>query len=75
LEELKEIGQKIELLRLQLRLKQADVASLTGLGIKTIRNIEKGKEGTSIKNVIQVANVLGASLKITIKKMSDESKM
>jgi transcriptional regulator with XRE-family HTH domain len=74
-EDLKEIGQKIELLRLQLRLKQVDIASLTGLGVKTIRNIEKGKEGTSIKNVIQVANVLGASLKIAIKKMSDESKM
>ncbi len=74
MEELKEIGQKIELLRLQLRLKQTDVAILTGIGVKTIRNIEKGKEGTSIKNVIQVANVLGASVKIAVKKMSEESR-
>jgi transcriptional regulator with XRE-family HTH domain len=73
-EELIEIGKKLELLRVQLRLKQIDVAELTGLGVKTVRNIEKGREGTSIKNVIQVANVLGASLKIAIKKMSDENR-
>ncbi len=75
MEELIEIGEKIEMLRQQLKLKQTDLAALTGLGVKTIRNIEKGKEGTSIKNVIQVANVLGASLKIAVKKMSDDTRL
>jgi transcriptional regulator with XRE-family HTH domain len=75
LEEIKTIGQQLEMLRQQLKLKQTDISALSGVGVKTIRNIEQGKDGTSIKNLIQVANVLGASVKIAVKKMSDENRL
>ena len=70
---LEEFGKKIILQREKLALTQMDLASLCGLSDLTIRNIERGKEGTSIGNWLNVADKLGMKLDLTIKNMIDEN--
>lgn len=70
---LEEFGKKIILQREKLGLTQMDLASLCELSDLTIRNIERGKEGTSIGNWLNVADKLGMKLDLTIKNRIDEN--
>jgi transcriptional regulator with XRE-family HTH domain len=60
--------------REKLGITQFELAEMVGLSDLTIRNIEKGKTGTSVGNFINVANRLGYNLELTIKRMSDEDR-
>lgn len=71
---LEEFGRKIVLQREKLGLTQMDLASLCELSDLTIRNIERGKEGTAIGNWLNVADKLGMKFELTIKNMIDEKR-
>ncbi|MFY7964531.1 MAG: helix-turn-helix transcriptional regulator [Chitinophagaceae bacterium] len=74
MEHLKILGADIRKRMKLLKITQNDLASITGLSNQTIGAIVRGKEGTSIKNWLIVANALGTSLELITKKMSDETR-
>ncbi len=74
MEHLKILGADIKKRMKLVKLTQNDLASITGLSNQTIGAIVRGKEGTSIKNWLIVANALGTSLELITKKMSDETR-
>jgi transcriptional regulator with XRE-family HTH domain len=74
MEELKKLSQDLKKRMKDIGITQADIASITGIGIQTVGAIIRGKEGTAIKNWIVVCDVLGANFEITTKRMSDETR-
>ena len=56
---LKELGEQIQLARLRRRLSAEQIAERTGLGRKTIYNIEQGSPTVAIGSYLQVLFVLG----------------
>ena len=56
----------------EMKLTQIDLANHTGLGLKTVRAIILGKEGTSIKNWMTVAHTLGFEFELQNKKLNNE---
>lgn len=74
MEEIKKMSQDLKKRMKDIGLTQADLASITGIGIQTVGAIIRGKEGTAIKNWIIVCNTLGANFEITTKRMSDETR-
>lgn len=71
---LEKFGKKVIIQREKLGLTQMDLASLCELSDLTIRNIERGKEGTSIGNWLNVADKLGMKFELTIKNMINEKR-
>ncbi len=64
---LKNMGEIVVLQREKAGITQMELASICGLSDLTIRNIERGKAGTSIGNWLKVANKLGIKLELTTK--------
>jgi transcriptional regulator with XRE-family HTH domain len=56
---LKDLGEHIQLARLRRKLSSEQVAERTGLGRKTVYNIEKGSPTVAIGSYLQVLFVLG----------------
>lgn len=55
------IGNRIRLMRRQLKLSQPDLAKRAGVGQSTISDLENDKKNTSAKNMESIAKVLGTS--------------
>lgn len=53
-----ELGQQVKRLRLFRDIKQTKLAEMTGVSVKTLRNLESGS-GSSIKTLVCVARALG----------------
>jgi len=66
--DLKEIGKIIRERREFLDVKQADLAEISGVAIKTIYAIESGKANPSAETLIKLLQVLGMEINIQIKK-------
>jgi transcriptional regulator with XRE-family HTH domain len=56
---LKELGEHLQLARLRRKLSAEQIAERTGLGRKTIHNIEQGSPTVAIGSYLQVLFVLG----------------
>mgnify|MGYP006142438629 CR=1 FL=1 len=56
---LKEIGRRLEKLRINEGLDQKALAELSGVGLSTIGKIESGKTSTGLLNIIAILRVLG----------------
>ena len=67
--ELATIGQVIRQRRENLGLTQEYLADVSGVGLRTIREIERGN-GKSLILLIKVADTLGLSLQLKIKEIS-----
>lgn len=67
--ELATIGQVIRQRRETLGLTQEYLADVSGVGLRTIREIEKGN-GKSLTFLMKVADTLGLSLQLKIKEIS-----
>lgn len=65
--ELSEIGNLIRSRRDFLKLKQEDLAELSGVGIKTINQIENGKGNPSLLTLEKIFNIVGVEIKVIIK--------
>ncbi len=72
--ELVKLGTEIVKRRQQLRLNQTDLATIVGISDKTVRAIENGKETVAIKSWLLVANAVGLELKLSTKKMNNETR-
>lgn len=68
--DLKTIGKIIRERRKFLGAKQADLAEISGLAIKTIYAIESGKANPSAETLIKLLRVLGMEINIQIRKNS-----
>ena len=61
-----QLGEYIQLARLRRRLSAEQMAERTGLGIKTIYNIEKGSPTVAIGSYVQVLFVLGLEKEVAL---------
>lgn len=60
-----DIGSALRAARRRLGLTQQEVADLSGLSDRTVRDLEKGSSSPSLGAVIAVATVLGLRLEVT----------
>jgi len=65
---LAEIGNSIKFRREFLNLRQADLAEMSGITIKTIHLIETGSGNPSVETLEKLINVLGMELSLQVKK-------
>jgi transcriptional regulator with XRE-family HTH domain len=63
------IGTTIKERRQLLGLSQENLAELAGVGIRTLRDLERGVGNPSLRNLEQLADVLGLELCLHIKKV------
>ena len=54
--------------RKELNIKQGDLSGMTGIAIRTIRDLEKGKGNPSLETLEQLMRVLGIELNFKLKK-------
>lgn len=66
--DLKEIGKIIRERREFLDVKQADLAEISGVAIKTIYAIESGRANPSAETLIKLLKVIGMEINIQIRK-------
>ena len=62
-----EIGQVIRQRRELLGLVQPQLASISGVGLRTIQMIERSKANPSIETLMQIADPLGLTLQLVLK--------
>ena len=68
---LKELGEQIQLARLRRKFSAAQIAERTGMGRKTVYNIEQGSPSVSIGSYLQVLFVLGLEKDLSMVAASD----
>ncbi len=68
---LKDLGEHIQLARLRRKLSADQIAERTGLGRKTIYNIEQGSPTVAIGSYLQVLFVLGLEKDLTMVAVAD----
>lgn len=56
--------------RQELKISQSDLAEMAGVGIATVKDIERGVGNPSLKMMEKIADVLGMEIDIHIKKNS-----
>jgi len=61
------LGQSIRSRRELLRLRQDDLAGMSGVTIKTIHLIESGNGNPSIGTLVKISTVLGLELSLRVK--------
>ena len=64
-----DIGRKVKVARKQRRVRQVDLARLSGLSIDTIRKLEQGKSTSTIKTLLAISAVLNKRLVIFFDEM------
>ena len=65
---LEQFSKLLNLRRKELKIKQEDLAELTGTAIRTIRDLEKGKGNPSLDTMAALMNILGIELVFKLKK-------
>jgi y4mF family transcriptional regulator len=63
-----EVVNKLKQRREELGITQVDLASLAGVGLRTVKEIEGGKSNPTVETLYKLAEVLGMELKIEVKK-------
>ena len=58
------IGQKIRAVRKAQGLTQEQLAAMCGVGVRFLREVEKGKEAAQIGKVLHVLKMLGLEIRI-----------
>lgn len=58
------LGQKIKVKRKELRMPQEELAALSGVSERTLRDFERGKLSISLQKALDIAEVLGLELKL-----------
>lgn len=61
------IGKSIKSRRQLLRINQEDLAEITGISSRTIRNIEQGAANPELMSLIVLCDALGLEIKITVR--------
>lgn len=58
------LGQDIRAKRKELRMPQEELAALSGVSERTLRDFERGKLSISLQKALDIAEVLGLELKL-----------
>lgn len=58
----KNIGYRVKMKRMQANLYQADLGKMLGISQTHMSNIEQGKAGVTLENLVRMANIFGCSL-------------
>lgn len=58
------LGQRIKAKRKELRMPQEELAALSGVSERTLRDFERGKLSISLQKALDIAEVLGLELKL-----------
>lgn len=66
-----DIYNKIKERRILLGITQQDLADISGVALRTIKQIEAGKGNPSINTLNKIVNVLGMSLDLSIKNLDN----
>lgn len=61
------IGQQIRERRKDLKINQAKLAQLSGIGLNSLSRLESGKGNPTLESLQKIAEVLGIELKFVIK--------
>ena len=54
-----------------LKITQEDLADLSGVGLRTIKQLEAGKANPTYKTLQEIADVLGLELVLQVKKLNN----
>ena len=65
--DIKDIGRIIKERRVFLKVNQEDIAEISGISVRTLRDIEKGKTNPEFKSLLTILEVLGLQLNIEVK--------
>lgn len=63
-----EIISRLKQRREELGITQVDLASLSGVGLRTVKEIEGGKSNPTVESLYKLSDVLGMELRIDVKK-------
>ncbi len=65
-----ELANNIKSRRKILEISQNDLSEMSGIGLRTLKEIERGKGNPTLEVLNKLAEVLGLELLLTIKKVS-----
>lgn len=68
-----DIKDKIKSRRVVLRITQQDLADLSGVSLRTIKDIESGKANPSLNMLSKIADILGMQVCLTVKDKINET--
>jgi len=71
----KNIIETLKMRRIKLQVNQETLALLTGLGLRTIKQIESGKGNPTLETIQKLADVLGLELRLDIKNIQTENEV
>jgi len=64
-----EIGKSVTRRRRELKLRQDDLAEMSGVTVRTIYNIEEGKGNPSLNTLSRLCDILGLEINVNIKQL------
>jgi y4mF family transcriptional regulator len=64
------LGEDIKQRRQLLGITQTDLSELSGVGLRTIVNLENGKGNPTLKVLSTIAEALGMEIKLEVKKLN-----
>lgn len=67
---LTEIGKSVTGRRKELKLRQDDLAEMSGVTVRTIYNIEEGKGNPSLNTLSRLCDILGLVINVNIKQLT-----
>ena len=67
------IGEQLRDRRAQLGLVQLQLATLSGVNIRTIQLVEQGKANPSLDTLLKLTDTLGLNIELVIKDMSQNN--
>lgn len=71
----KTIVETLKMRRISLQVTQETLSLLTGLGLRTIKQMESGKGNPTLETIQKIAEVLGLELRLDIKNLTSENEI
>lgn len=71
----KNIIETLKMRRIKLQVNQDTLALLTGIGLRTIKQLESGKGNPTLETIQKLADVLGLELSLDIKNLTTENEV
>lgn len=69
---MKEMGAEIRRRRKILKVLQPELAAISGVSTRTIQLVEQGKGNPSVETLLNIADPLGLTVKLTLKELEFE---
>jgi transcriptional regulator with XRE-family HTH domain len=71
----KSIVETLKMRRNRLQVNQESLALLTGVSVRTIKQLESGKGNPTLETIQKLADVLGLEIRLEINKMNAENEV